>query len=175
MATVTLHIRDKTNIAVFFMLLFLIINLSFSSSVLADYNSYDLKDWLAFDESSREVVDHSLWNRILKKYVKTDNNGLNRFDCGAMPPAERRALVHYIESLSKIKVSTLNRPEQLAYWINLYNASMVGIIIRHYPVRSILKIGGKLTSRGPWGTITLEKTSPLGTVFCLSFPKNPVT
>ena len=36
-----------------------------------------------------------------------------------------------------VDVAALPRPDQLAYWINLYNVSVVGIVVDNYPVESI--------------------------------------
>ena len=49
-------------------------------------------------------------------------------------------------------VSSLNRGEQLAYWINFYNALTVQVILDHYPTDSILdiKISPGFFSIGPW-------------------------
>lgn len=38
----------------------------------------------------------------------------------------------------------------MAYWINLYNAATVELILDHYPVRSITRIKSGLFSFGPW-------------------------
>lgn len=40
--------------------------------------------------------------------------------------------------------------EQKAYWINLYNALTVQLILDNYPVKSITKLGEGLFSFGPW-------------------------
>ena len=49
-------------------------------------------------------------------------------------------------------IDRYNRPEQLAYWINLYNALTVDAVLRRYPVTSILDIAltPGLLNRGPW-------------------------
>ncbi|MCU7809482.1 MAG: DUF547 domain-containing protein, partial [Candidatus Thiodiazotropha sp. (ex Semelilucina semeliformis)] len=48
---------------------------------------------------------------------------------------------------------TMTRNQQLAFWINLYNAGTVSVILDHYPVESILDIdiSPGLFSNGPWG------------------------
>ena len=50
----------------------------------------------------------------------------------------------------------LARPEQLAFWINLYNARTVALVLDHYPVESIRDIKSRLFSFGPWGEPLLE-------------------
>ncbi len=45
------------------------------------------------------------------------------------------------------------RTEQLAYWINLYNALTVKVVLDHHPLPSIrdISISPGLFSSGPWG------------------------
>jgi hypothetical protein len=52
-----------------------------------------------------------------------------------------------------LPISSHNRAEQEAYWINLYNAATVDLILSRYPVASIrdINISPGLFSRGPWG------------------------
>jgi hypothetical protein len=49
-----------------------------------------------------------------------------------------------------VEVTDLSRDEQLAYWLNLYNAATVDLILDNYPVESIRDIGSGLLSRGPF-------------------------
>ena len=56
--------------------------------------------------------------------------------------------------------SALNRDEQKAYWINLYNALTVKVVLDHYPVRTIrlINLSSRAFARGPWDTklLTVE-------------------
>lgn len=54
----------------------------------------------------------------------------------------------YLKALSEVEVSALNRKEQLAFWINAYNAFTIKKVIQNYPIKSITDLdGGK-----PWDT-----------------------
>jgi Protein of unknown function, DUF547 len=106
--------------------------------------------WSGHDEESRVRVDHHIWNRLLETYVATSDAGVNRFDYAAVSPADRRALVRYLDLMSEIDVAALNRNEQLAFWANCYNAIVTKLILEAYPVGSFLDIGGDLFSKGPW-------------------------
>jgi len=108
------------------------------------------QQWAQHNDSSVEVIDHSIWNRILKTYVSTSAKGQNMFNYSAVSPADKRALMHYLEILSTTPVSSLNKNEQLAFWINAYNAIIVQAIIQSYPVESILDVDGDIFTRGPW-------------------------
>jgi hypothetical protein len=50
-------------------------------------------------------------------------------------------------------VDRLARAEQMAFWINLYNALTVAVVLDHYPVATIrdINISPGLIARGPWG------------------------
>ena len=70
-----------------------------------------------------------------------------------MAPEDRTALGNYVKSLESVAVSGYSRAEQRAYWINLYNAKTVELILTRFPVKSIrdINISPGLFTRGPWG------------------------
>jgi hypothetical protein len=108
--------------------------------------------WTTHDERSRQIVDHSAFDRLLGRYLSLDSTGVARFAYGRVTPDDRAALRGYLNALAAIRVSGLSRQEQLAFWINLYNALTIDIVLAHYPVRSILDIdiSPGLFARGPW-------------------------
>ncbi len=113
--------------------------------------------WEAHDPTSTDVVDHSDWQSFLDAYLVTGHpSGVNRVPYGEVSVADRRALQGYLDDLQAVSVSGLNRDEQLAYWINLYNAATVDLILDNYPVDSIRDIGGGLVSKGPWDEALLR-------------------
>ena len=60
--------------------------------------------------------------------------------------ADESRLDQYLFSLSKTNVTNLNRNEQLAFWINAYNAFTIKLILENHPVSSITDLeNGK-----PW-------------------------
>jgi hypothetical protein len=109
--------------------------------------------WQEYDPGSDRVVDHSAWERFLGKYLVTSHpSGITRVEYGEVSAADRQMLESYLDGLQQVPVSQLNRNEQKAYWINLYNAATLDIVLDHYPVSSITKINlsSGLFSRGPW-------------------------
>lgn len=108
--------------------------------------------WQASDPGSRIRIDHSAWARFLGKYLTAGKDGINRVAYGEVKGEDRRRLEDYIGQLAAAPVSRLRRAEQFAYWVNLYNALTVKVILDHYPVVSILRINispGWFTF-GPW-------------------------
>jgi hypothetical protein len=109
--------------------------------------------WTARDPASTAEIDHAAWGALLARYVKTDTSGVNRFNYAEVSAADRAALHGYVRLLTGVAIARYARPEQLAYWINLYNALTVQVILDHYPVASIrdIDISPGLFADGPWG------------------------
>ena len=78
---------------------------------------------------------------------------MNLVRYAAVSGSDRKALDAYLKRLGGTSVSKLKRSEQRAYWINLYNALTVQVILAHYPVESIrdIDISPGFFSDGPWG------------------------
>ena len=115
--------------------------------------------WQSHAPNSPAVVDHTDWDFILQRYVDTDHpSGINRFKYSSVSPEDRQTLRAYLRNLQDVAVSGLNRKEQKAYWINLYNALTVDVILDHYPVTSIrdIDISPGLFSNGPWDAKLLQ-------------------
>ena len=86
-------------------------------------------------------VEHAAWSGLLKKYV--DAKGVVNY---AGFKKDSDALKKYLELLSANAPdeSSWSKDEQLAYWINAYNAFTVQLILDNYPVASIKDIGAKI-------------------------------
>jgi len=107
--------------------------------------------WQANDPQSTLRIDHSAWGGFLDKYLVTGTDGaasLLRY--AVVTPADKITLADYLATLSAAPMTKLNRAEQKAAWINLYNALTVQTILEHYPLRSIREINSGWFSRGPW-------------------------
>lgn len=81
---------------------------------------------------------HQLWDQLVKSHVKAngmvDYKGFIR---------EKPKLESYLKLLSENAPdrSKWTKNEQLAYWINAYNAFTVKLIVDHYPTKSIRDLG----------------------------------
>jgi Protein of unknown function, DUF547 len=80
--------------------------------------------------------DHS---RLARGLAAATGDGW-RIDYGAA--ARSSDLAAYRRDLAAADPSTLGRDEQLAFWINAYNASLLGLVAERMPVRSVLDIDG---------------------------------
>ncbi|MBC05451.1 DUF547 domain-containing protein [Thalassospira sp.] len=111
-------------------------------------------DWQAHDPQSTLEIDHDAWQVLLDRYVTVQEPGVTSFDYASASQDGGAAKVNaYVEAMTKVTVDQLNRDQQFAYWVNLYNALTVKVVLDHYPVDSIrdIDISPGLFSSGPWG------------------------
>ena len=89
------------------------------------------------NSSDSKPITHEIWDGLLKKYVGTD--GFVNYKGFIRDSAE---LNRYLKVLESAHPNDKNwtRNEQMAYWINAYNAFTVQLIVRNYPVASIKDI-----------------------------------
>ena len=87
-----------------------------------------------------QKIDYSTWDNLLKKYVDNDGNvDYKNFR------KEKGLLNSYLEQQTKNPVSEYDTKEsKLVYYINLYNAATVKLILDNYPLGSIKEL------KGPW-------------------------
>lgn len=110
--------------------------------------------WQQSNPDATARANHENWHDLLSHYVEIDKDGVNRFAYKAVTPVVKARLDAYIAGLEKIAVTEFAAAEQMAYWINLYNAVTVQVVLDHYPVDSIRDISFGLASwlkKGPWG------------------------
>ncbi|UPQ88358.1 DUF547 domain-containing protein [Vibrio sinaloensis] len=104
--------------------------------------------WQKADQSNQATISHQPWQNFLDNYLETSgDNTLVRYS--DVSKQDKQQLDQYILALAKIDPRLYSLDEQYAYWVNLYNAITVQLIIEAYPIKSITKLGG-LFSFGPW-------------------------
>jgi hypothetical protein len=107
-----------------------------------------------FTAGAAATVDHAVWDGLLKTHVVKGADGLNRVAYAKFKP-DHAKLKAYVAALQSTDVSKLDRPEQFAFWANLYNAKTIDVVLDKYPVKSIkdVSLGGgikSLVGGGPW-------------------------
>jgi hypothetical protein len=114
--------------------------------------------WEAHDPGSTRTIDHSRWASFLDEYLVTGHpSGVSRVRYDKVSSTDADSLDAYVERLQRVSVSRLNRDEQFAFWVNLYNAYTVKLILDYYPVDSIRDIDlSGLFTRGPWDKELME-------------------
>ncbi|WP_345115588.1 DUF547 domain-containing protein [Hymenobacter algoricola] len=92
---------------------------------------------------------HAPWNELLARYVTRDG----RIDYTGMLEEEDK-LGAYLETIRKTPPDerTWSRSEQQAYWLNVYNAATVYMVLQYYPVRSMneIKVKSLKGSKSAW-------------------------
>lgn len=88
----------------------------------------------------QESLDHSSWDKLLKKHVDTDGNV--NYKNFAKDIEQLENYLNYLAQNIPSKIAA--KDEQLAYYINLYNAWTVKLIVENYPLKSIKDI------KNPW-------------------------
>lgn len=101
--------------------------------------------------------DHSAWDQLLQEFVNDKGDvAYARFK------TRENELTRYLDYLAEhAPASTWTRNETLAYYINMYNAATVALILKHYPTESIRDI------RRPWRQDRVrigDKTISLGDI-----------
>lgn len=82
---------------------------------------------------------HSAWGKLLQKYV---SNGLVDYKHwqNGVGRVELKAYLSSLETVCPDIFAKWTKAQKLSYWINVYNAYTVELILEHYPVKSIRKI-----------------------------------
>ncbi|MHC5721631.1 MAG: DUF547 domain-containing protein, partial [Nostoc sp.] len=80
------------------------------------------------------MIDFEPWDRLLRQYVDKDG----RVDYGAWKKEQPQAIADWLHCQKNLAFkSNSNNLEELALWINLYNAFTISTILERYPIESI--------------------------------------
>jgi len=80
--------------------------------------------------------DYKLWGDLLAKYYDPAK-GMNY---KALKANDKKTLDELRRQMAQVDPQALSKNDQLAYWINLYNISVVNVVVKKYPVASIRDI-----------------------------------
>lgn len=125
--------------------------------------------WAVHNDANPVTIDHSAWDELLSKYVVSNHeSGINRFRYGDLNDADRGKLDKYIAYLSSLDPRLFSNNEQLAYWLNLYNALTVRQIAEHYPVKDLRDLSfGRFSRQDFWSveaTRVVKQSISLGDI-----------
>jgi hypothetical protein len=114
-------------------------------------------------ESGAEAARSKSFDQLLDLYVRNGDVYYRAIK------SERAKLDSYVNLLATASVEKLSREDQLAFWLNAYNALVLRTVIDHYPIqgrsseypaKSIRQIPGafeRLTHRVAGRTLTLDQ------------------
>ena len=103
-------------------------------------------------QAGRATADHAAFDALLARRARNSRDGVVRVDYAGWRASttDRAALGRYVDALTALDPLRLTRPEQFAYWANLYNALTIRVVLDAWPVRSIRDIRSSLLVAGPW-------------------------
>ncbi len=139
-------------------IILLSLSLLFSSSAAASFleslfipKARALSQWEVSNEANRHVIDHAVWQALLDLYLDAYHpSAVWRFRYDDFSTEDRTRLRGYLRYLQNLDPTEYSRSVQMAYWINLYNAQTVALILEHPEVNSIRDLKSGLFSIGPW-------------------------
>ena len=82
---------------------------------------------------AEKPIDHSRWDRLLKQFVHPD--GFIDYPGLLQTKAELDDYLKQLETLSASQLGEASREDRIAFWINLYNASVVRMVLEAYPIK----------------------------------------
>ena len=115
--------------------------------------------WALWDDHAPDDsahIDHRAWQEFLDGYLLAGPDGVNRVAYGAVTPEDRQRLQSYLQALADMDPRHYAKAEQMAYWINLYNALTVEVVLSYPGKGSILRMGKKRLAIGPWDDKLVE-------------------
>lgn len=113
--------------------------------------------WSFWDASGDQVgIDHSGWQAVLDTYVVAADDDINRVRYGALENGQAQGLNDYIAYLASLDPRVYTADEQMAYWVNLYNALTIQVVLQYPNKKSILRMGERFLAIGPWDDEVVE-------------------
>lgn len=96
---------------------------------------------VAVTQGEGDPISHEIWDSLLKKFVTKD--GFVDYKGIQNEKVKFDSYLSLLEANSPNK-ETWTKEDQIAYWINAYNAYTVDLILQYYPVESIKDIGSSI-------------------------------
>ncbi|MEN7342418.1 MAG: DUF547 domain-containing protein [Pseudomonadota bacterium] len=123
-----------------------------SAAACVQENGWNSEHWPA-DDNSIVTIDHNLWQQTLNDYLLPAYNDVNRVDYAGLKHDGMTTLNKYLAEMSSVDLASVRRDEQMAFWINVYNAMTFKVIAEAWPVESILTLDN---GKGPWDRPVFE-------------------
>ncbi len=97
--------------------------------------------WDDSEPLSEINVDHTALQEILQAYVISDHpSGISRFDYDRVLDDDKAKLQAYLDYLQLLEPRQLSEAEAKAYWVNLYNAATLNMVIDAYSNGRVTKV-----------------------------------
>ena len=90
--------------------------------------------------------DHSVWDGLLKKHVRKGEVAYKKWHGDA---DSRKALDAHLAALASADPKTIaGRNAKMAFWINAYNACVIDMVLKRYPIKSVMDVKGFFKTEG---------------------------
>lgn len=109
-----------------------------------------LSAWNKSNESATATITHVQWQSLLSRYVYRAEDNTTWFNYDNVSRADMSQLAAYLTAMQQIDPRDYPKAEQMAYWINVYNALTISTVLKAWPVNSIKSVGNGLPGFGPW-------------------------
>jgi hypothetical protein len=141
----------------------LMIAIALTLCVAAPVGSGFSRTYTLFAQDAGESTRTKTFDQLLDLYVRNGDVYYRAIK------SERGKLDSYVAQLASVPVDRLSRDEQVAFWLNAYNAIVLRTVADHYPIqgrsseypaKSIRQIAGafeRLTHRVGGKTVTLDQ------------------
>ncbi len=97
--------------------------------------------WQQSNEANQAQISHQAWQQLLDSYLVIQGEN-TLFNYRNVAKTDKNKLKQYIQRLATRDPLQYRKAEQYAYWVNLYNALTVDLILDSYPIKSITQLGG---------------------------------
>jgi hypothetical protein len=107
------------------------------------FSIFSMSAFAGFDQ------EHTHLDALLQKYTKKEHfQTLVNYKGIKNHHGELKIYLNEIKKLTKKEFESFSSNQKLSFWINVYNAYTLELIMTHYPVKSIKDIGSFFS--GPW-------------------------
>jgi len=99
-------------------------------------------------QSTTLEIDYSVYREVLQNNVSLSG----KVDYSSIIKNYKNQLDQFLVQLASVKPEQLDTDQQLAFWINTYNAFTIKMITEHWPVKSIKDIA----DGDPWDVVYIR-------------------
>lgn len=86
------------------------------------------------DEAPQAPINYDVWGEFVSKLVLFDS-GRTEISYRAIKQSAGPFLDNFVTAIQTLRPELLGKKEQLALWVNLYNAQVIRVTAQKYPVR----------------------------------------
>ena len=90
--------------------------------------------------AQQQGFDHSALDRFLKRYVNAD--GRVNYAAAKQDRADLDAYLDQLKTINLYSIRGNPKLEQIAFWLNVYHAALLALVLENYPLKSTKDVPG---------------------------------